>query len=133
VQYDVSMMKKTLAAGVAALLITASAVHADTQLPDAMLGYWCYVDRGTPFQQSFRHFKAGESCSPPDTLVVNSDSVEEEVGTCKFKSIEQSAPSAYLVHLDRCIPSNSEPNGSEALRIFELVGEELMITWMPEG
>ena len=41
-QHDVSVMKKTLLAGIAALLMaTASAAHAAEHLPKGMLGKWC--------------------------------------------------------------------------------------------
>jgi hypothetical protein len=131
------VMKKTLLAGVVALLLSTVAVRAQpVALPEAMLGYWCFIegsDADNPYQQSFSRLKAGKSCLPYDTVIIDKDDIYEEVGTCKFIRIKQSAPDAYLVYLAHCINSGGEPNPAEGQRIFELIGEELMVTWMPES
>jgi len=131
---------KRLLTGIAVLFMATGAAHTQSVvLPEAMLGSWCFIlgsNADNPFQLFFSRRPAGKNCSPDvNTLTISKDHQEESVGTCLFDKVQQTAPNAYLVVLIHCNSNNKNwlSVDTGAQRIFELVGEKLMVTWMPEG
>jgi hypothetical protein len=122
------MMRMFLLAGVAALFLATGAAHATVQLPEAMLGKWCWAEGGdesNPDQQIYTRTFPGE-CHGGDSLIrIDQDGIEGE-GSCIFeKIIEQTGPYTFLIYTD-C-------DGMKGPTKFEIVDEKLVITALSEG
>jgi hypothetical protein len=130
-------MKKTLLAGVAALLLGTGAAQADA-LPEYMLGQWCadHFIRTETEEIYFRPDRPRGRGLPDCTddsitisqegYVVQLPSPEiEDTHHCTFDKIEEQGKATFLVHM-QC-------EGEFALMEFQIVNDLLFIKEIPEG
>jgi hypothetical protein len=105
VQYDMSVMKKMLIAGIAALLMaTPSPVHATERLPQKMLGVWCIKDETELMNTYVR-----KNCKDP--LTIWADGYTEEDGECELDEITKVDTDVYLVHSYCKFPAGTATRG----------------------
>lgn len=144
------MTKKWLLSGVAALLMATSAASTPkVELPDSMVGPWCYVkEKSTDTERHYLELPNDKNfCSCPD----RNDCVDEDLirvdkdgyvsnwvepgfrHFCTFEKIEV-IKNAYLAHAS-CWSGwgkDIEPPWTENLELRVIEGE-LVITELPEG
>jgi|SRR6516162_6808838 hypothetical protein len=138
------MSARTLITGIAALLLATGAAHATDQLPEYMLGRWCYGN-DVSTEAQIVYFRPdirtpdSRTCSDlTDGIIIDQEgyddeSVAEDASTCSFDKIERKEENTYLVHV-HCKAAHGKGKPSfEGQEEFQLVNGLLFKKRMPEG
>jgi hypothetical protein len=121
---------KILLAGVAALLMVTSAVHAADKLPDTMMGTWCNMAEGDNEHQIYsRTFSNGHTCE----MAIDQEAIYEEYSKCIFEKVQQISVNSFLVYT-RCVElPNDDAAPAGGLAMYEIIDGKLIITPLSEG
>jgi len=126
-------MKQLFLTGIATLFLTAGTAHASVQLPETMLGDWCFNEA----KEAYYIIDPIKKCD--DTvLVVKPDGYETIEAFCTFDKIEQTARDTYAVHA-QCKTATYEGGGDIEVsswtenQEFQMTKDGLKITILDGG